>query len=355
MSPPPLAAPRSLCAALATLCATAALVAAQGAARTQDTARPLFAGHETLRFTLATDLRALLRDRGEARKEHAARLTYLDSAGRPVSLEVEVRTRGNFRLKRTTCAFPPLRLDVPGKAVAGTVFEGQDKLKLVTHCRSMRSFEQSVLHEYLLYRALNLLTDKSYRARLARVTYADTGGQEDSVTRYAVLLESDEELARRHQAQLLEQTGVTQTLTDLGQMTVVALFQYFAGNTDWSVAGLHNITLIQDSGGTPYAVPYDFDWSGVISAPYATPAPQVGTKTVRERVYRGYCPLEEQLAPVIERFNARKDSIYALYRAQEGLEPRELAQALGYFDEFYRVIGDPRLARREFRRNCTGG
>jgi hypothetical protein len=333
----------------------AALLAAPAPAGAQDAARPLFAGHETLRLTLATDLRALLRDRGEQRQEHAARLTYSASAGRPVSLDIEVRTRGNFRLRRTVCTFPPLRLDIPKKAAGGTVFAGQDKLKLVTHCRNGRSYEQSVLHEYLLYCAFNLLTDKSYRARLARVTYVDTAGKEDSLTRYAVLLESDAELAERHHATLLEQRGVTQALTDQDQMTVVAVFQYFAGNTDWSVAGLHNITLLQDSTATPYAIPYDFDWSGVISAPYAVPAPQVGTKTVRERAYRGYCPPEDRLAPVIERFNARKDSIYALYRAQEGLEPRESAQALKYFDEFYRVINDPRSVRRAFFQNCGDG
>jgi hypothetical protein len=122
----------------------------------------------------------------------------------------------------------------------------------------------------------------------------------------------------------------------------------------WSVAGLHNIVLLQDSLGTAYAVPFDFDWSGVVFAPYAVPAPQIGTKSVRERVYRGFCPDDGEMATLIALFNARKEAIYMLYRGQEGLERRELEQALSYFDEFYRTLNDPRAARRELTRNCPG-
>lgn len=335
-------------------CILAALIAAHGAARAQEPGRPLFTGHEPLHLTLTVDLRALLRDRGEEREEHDATLAFTDAAGARRTLDIEVRTRGNFRRRRSTCAFPPLRLDFPRERSAGTPFAGQDKIKLVTHCQARPSFEQDVLHEYVLYRILNLLTDWSYRARLARVTYADSAGGADSVTRYAVLLESDEELAARLRTRVLEQQGVSQQLTDPDQMGIVALFQYLIGNTDWSVAGLHNITVLQDSLGAAYAVPYDFDWSGVISAPYAIPAPQIGTKTVRERVYRGHCLAGAETA-LFALFNERKDAIYALYRGQEGLERRELDQVLAYFDEFYRTINDPRLARREFSATCRGG
>ncbi|HEX9703973.1 MAG TPA: hypothetical protein VGA20_01850 [Gemmatimonadales bacterium] len=342
MSPRDSRAAPSLCAALATL-----LIAP-----TCGTAQALFASADRLDLTLAVDLRALLKDRGDDRQEHPGKLTLVDGSGNQRVLDVDVRTRGNFRLRRSTCAFPPLRLDFPKQGTEDTPFAGQDKLKLVTHCQRRAASEQDVLHEYLLYRILNLLTDKSFRARLARVTYRDTGGGEDSVTRYAVLLESDGELTARHAANLFEQQGVSQDLTDREQMGIVSVYQYLIGNTDWSVAGLHNIVLLRDSAGTPYAVPYDFDWSGVIFAPYAAPAPQIGTKSVRERVYRGYCPEDADLAALVALFNAHKDAIYALYRNQDGLEPREVSQTLAYFDDFYRTLNDPRSARREFRRNC---
>ncbi|OLE61711.1 MAG: hypothetical protein AUI36_11280 [Cyanobacteria bacterium 13_1_40CM_2_61_4] len=74
---------------------------------------------------------------------------------------------------------------------------------------------------------------------------------------------------------------------------------------------------------------------------------------MRERLYRGYCRTPEQLGPTIARFDDRKDSIYALFRSQEGLDPKRAEQTLRYFDDFYRTINDPRVANREFVRNCV--
>jgi hypothetical protein len=144
---------------------------------------------------------------------------------------------------------------------------------------------------------------------------------------------------------------------DPEQMTLVAVFQYMIGNTDWAVSALHNIVLIRDSTGVVYPVPYDFDWSGVIMPPYAQPDPSLGIATVRQRTYRAGCRRPEELAPVFAKFNAQKEAIYALYRGleSEGLEPKRIDQALRYYDEFYKIINDPGATRREFTRTCQGG
>ena len=312
---------------------------------------PLFATPAPLVFTLETDLRRLLRDRGTERKEHGATLRYVAESGDTVSLPVDLRTRGIFRLKQ--CAFPPLRLDFPESRVRGTVFAGQDKLKLVTHCRgSQTPYEQNILQEYLLYRIFNVLTERSLRARLAHVTYRDTTGHDAPLTRYAVLLEAESELARRLGTTVVTSTSVHDLLIEPEDGTLVAVFQYLIGNTDWSIWGLHNITIVRDTAGALFAIPYDFDFAGVISAPYATPAPQLGIKTVRERLYRGFCQPDTVLLPVLARFRAAKDSIYALYRSVPDLSARTARQALDYFDAFYRTINDPGAVRREFVRSC---
>jgi hypothetical protein len=56
---------------------------------------------------------------------------------------------------------------------------------------------------------------------------------------------------------------------------------------------------------------------------------------------------------VFGRFTALKDSIYALYRAQPGLEPPRVKQALEYYDDFYKIITDPGKVDREFIRSCA--
>jgi len=320
-------------------------------------AAPLFATPAPLVFTLETDFKRLLRDRGADRKEHGATLRYVAESGDTVSLDVDLRTRGLFRLKQ--CAFPPLRLDFPESRVHGTVFAGQDKLKLVTHCRSSRSpYEQNVLQEYVLYKIFNVLTERSFRARLAHVTYRDTTGHDEPLTRYGVLLEAEGQLARRLGDTIITSASVHDLLIQPEDATLVAMFQYLIGNTDWSIWGLHNITIVRDTargggeGATLFAIPYDFDFAGVISAPYATTPPQLPIRSVRERLYRGYCQPDTVLLSVLARFRAAKDSIYALYRSVPDLSAREARQALDYFDAFYRIINDPAAVRREFVRGC---
>jgi len=334
-----------------------ALAGTPAPGRTQESApaaappATLFATPEPLVFTLATDLRSLLRDRGADRAEHGATLRYLAAGGDTVSLDVDVRTRGIFRLKQ--CAFPPLRLDLPASRVDGTTFAGQDKLKLVTHCRSGRSpYEQNLLQEYLLYQIFNVLTERSFRARLARVTYLDTTRRAEPLTRYAVLLEAEDELARRLGATVVESANVHDLLIEPEHLTLVAVFQYLIGNTDWSIWGLHNITIVRDTAGALFGLPYDFDFAGVISAPYATPPPQLPIRSVRDRFYRGYCQPDTLLESVLARFRAAQDSIYALYRSVPDLSAREVRQALDYYDAFYRTINDPAAVRREFVRGC---
>lgn len=310
---------------------------------------PLFHDHTPLTLRLEGDFKTLFKDRGEKRTEHPARLRYA-TATDSGKIDVKLRTRGIFRLK--TCAFPPIRIDLPKHKVDATAFAGQDKLKLATHCMSARSYENQLLREYAMYRAFNALTDSSFRVRLAHVTYIDSA-RTDTVIRYGFLIEPDAELARRLGGQLDEANNVHDLLTDPAYMTLVAMFEYFIGNTDWSVWGRHNIVLVKKT--EPplmLAIPYDFDFSGAVNAPYATPPPQVPIRTVRERYYRGYCQPDSVLTAVLARFRAAKDSIYAVVRAVPDLPEGDMKSLLGYFNDFYAAIDNRGLVQREFVRGC---
>jgi hypothetical protein len=102
-------------------------------------------------------------------------------------------------------------------------------------------------------------------------------------------------------------------------------------------------------------VPYDFDWSGVISAPYARPDPMLGIRSVRERRYWGVCRPRAQLDAAFPQFVAEREAIYRLVRSQPGLERKRAEQTLKYFDELYDVIGNPRRVSREMEAQCRGG
>lgn len=306
----------------------------------------LFLEATPLTLRIETDLHALTRDRGTERKAHSGTLHVGES-----TIAVKLRTRGIFRLKK--CAFPPIRLDLPAHKVDDTPFAGEDRLKLVTHCQGDRLYERNLLREYALYRAFNTVTDSSFRVRLAHVTYVDSA-KHDSVTRYGFLIESDAALARRIAATPLAADNLYDPIMDPSYMTLVAVFQYLIGNTDWSVYKRHNIAIFQE-GAEPrplFAVPYDYDFSGAVNAPYASPPEQLTIKSVRDRVYRGFCQPDTVLTPVLDRFRGAKDSLYAAVRAVPDLPERDIRDVLAYFDDFYKLLDNRGSVNREFVRGC---
>ena len=316
---------------------------------------PLFDSEEALEITMEMDIRTVLRDRGEDTDYHPLLVTWNSEDEEIRQVEARVKVRGNFRRQRENCRFPPLRMRFETETVEGTVFEGQKKLKLVTHCQTRRSqYQQYLLQEYLIYRAYNLMTDKSFRVRLVKITYADSQERDDPFTRYGFILEDEDKMAERLGGKILEVENVHPDLTDYELSNRLAIFQFMMGNSDWSIPGLHNIKLIRlDGEPTPYAIPYDFDWSGIINTRYAKPDPFLNIRTVRQRLFRGFCRDPEVFRDEFAFFNKQKKDIYALYRElSPPLEENELEQATGYLDEFYAIINDPDEAEYDIIEKC---
>lgn len=322
---------------------------------------PLFASSETLTLSLALPLRDLLRMRDrDAREWLDATLTYADAAGGEKAINMRVRTRGRFRLGE--CQFPPIQLDFRRPEVLGTLFEGQNRLKLVTHCQDRRDeYEQFVLQEYLIYRMYNLFTEKSFRVRLARIRYSDSQSDRAPVERYGFLIEDEGAMARRNGWEILDQFPIVPP-DDQDQATLhlVNVFQFMVGNSDWSAIKAppgeqqccHNVVIIGSTTPPVFGVPYDFDWTGLINAPYAKPAPNLGIRSVRQRVYRGFCGPEGELERAVERFREQRDAIYALIDQQEGLTDRKKMDTRRYLEEFYKILDDPRQVERQIARQC---
>jgi hypothetical protein len=316
-------------------------------------AAKIFTAEEPLTFTVKANLGRLKRDKGQNPPWRAARISYVDSAGQAVEVPARTRTRGIWRLRE--CDFPPLRLNFAKDSVKHTVFAKLDKPKLVTHCKDNENYEQYLLQEMQLYRIYNLLTPYSHRVRLARVIYADSGSGKIETTRYAFLEEEPEALAHRIGAMVVKQQGATMSDLVPSGAVLFSVFQYLIGNTDWSINGLHNVELItSDSLHVPIA--YDFDFAGAVNARYATVDSRLPIRSVRQRLYRGYCAGPEDYAPVFALFQSKRDSIYALYRDPIGrlIEPGRVKETLAYFDEFYKTINDPREAKREIVERCLG-
>ncbi len=132
--------------------------------------RTLFDDDSTIAVTIEGPLNTVMRNRDEV-DEFPAIFKYTNADGTETTLDIKLRVRGKFRRKRETCNFAPLRVNFKKSQVKGTVFAGQNTIKLVTDCQSgKKSYQQYLLKEYLAYKFLNVLTDNSFSARVLRVT-----------------------------------------------------------------------------------------------------------------------------------------------------------------------------------------
>jgi hypothetical protein len=316
---------------------------------------PLFRADSVVPVTARFNMRALLRDRDPDSATWFAGSFTFDTGAAAVRVPARYRTRGIFRLR--TCDLPPIRVRFEQDSVRGTPLDSLRRPKLATHCYPRDEYEQNLLQEYALYRVYQLFTPVSFAVRLLRVTYEDSAGAVRPLTRYGFFIEDESRFASRQGGRLLESVGILFSDLNTENAALVSVFQFFIANTDWSVPGRHNVELLRRDS-VLLAIPYDFDWSGVINARYARPDPRLRSGTVRNRVYRGACFDAAVLEPVLARFEALKDSIAAVYRSVPGLEPRTIENALRYFDEFYTEIADRRRFQQRVERQClrqTGG
>ncbi|MDA0329635.1 MAG: hypothetical protein O2958_11570 [Gemmatimonadetes bacterium] len=339
---------------LVTLLGMGAAVGIPVGAEAQEGPAPLFASHEILDLTLTADFAALRGDR-RASPDRAALITAPDAGGGTIDVGAELRTRGEFRLDPANCSFPPLRIDVDASTAKETVFEGQDKLKLVSSCRPGRdSYEDLVLTEYLAYRTYQLLSSQSFHARLLRLTFVDTGRENAPETRIGFLIEEDNALAARLGATIFdleEGKNLLPATFDPTSLMMVGIFQYMIGNTDWSDVAGHNFEIV-DRGGAALVVPYDFDIAGIVDAPYATPDPVYGLASVRDRLYRGWCGNSFNTHLVLERFREASTEITKLWTDVPGLTEATRRRTVSYLADFFESIETDERADRRFLRDC---
>ena len=225
--------------------------------------RPLFSGTETFPFTLTADFKIINKDRRVEGKMPYPGIITIEGNGGTKTLHVKLQTRGHFRLRQTSCSFVPLRVEFTRDEVAGTIFEGQHALKLITHCQSDREYEQFTMREYLTYRALNLLTPRSFRARLSKVSYVQSSDNKPMIARLGLFLEDDDDVARRMEGRIMDIPRALFKDVDQDLLTLASAFKYMIGNTDFSIFALHNFRLIRTPDRKTYAVPYNFDMSGI--------------------------------------------------------------------------------------------
>ena len=312
--------------------------------------KDLFDSEEVLSIKLKGNIRELLNDRATKSTYRSVTLSYLGKDSNEVIIPVEMKTRGHFRKLRGNCKYPPLQISFPADVGRlSPLFSGQTKLKLVMPCVG----DDFVVREWLVYKIYNLVTPKSFRARLVRIELHDVKSKKQQGPFYGFLIEDEKKMAERNKA-----SAVTQKLrpqeTQQDAFLTMAVFQYLIGNTDWSIQYLQNIKLLKiDSFSQVITVPYDFDHAGIVSAPYAQPAEELLMRSVQERRYRGYCMTDMKVfEKPIALYNRLKNDIYNLYTKNNLLDEKYIKTVTRYLDEFYATINDPKAWQKDFGYPC---
>ena len=251
--------------------------------------------------------------------------------GQPFELEVAVR--GRFR--RRTCEMPPLKLKFSKKYLRANGFNTHNDFKLVTHCMDGSNGQEALLREHLAYKLYNVINPRaSFRTQLLTITYVNTvdGSTETS---YGILIEDSDELQER--------TGLDNCkdcynapLAQYNNAELVTLFHYMIGNGDFKFSVMHNTKLLRGGDGQLTAVPYDFDFAGIVNADYIEQRP-------RELVW--HFAETPELSAAAEYLISLEAELFQTIADFDELDKKGQRQVTNYLQDFFKDVRKMRQAR----------
>jgi hypothetical protein len=268
----------------------------------------LFGSDDLLEVSLGFDLTGFQRKSDKA-GSFDGRIVFHPGQPDSLSMKVSVKHRGEYRYQ--TCSFPPIQLNFkkPVYAVADT---GKiKKIKLVTHCTPGNPSDDYVLREYLVYKLYNVLTDTSFRVRLLRITYNDTGRKRKPMTQYGFFIEPLDVLASRTNNVSIKAENLTQ----------------------------HNLAIIKsriiEKSLMGITIPYDFDLCGIVNADYGTPAPEMGLTSSRDRRFVGICRDRQTIENELKQIREKKEKLYSVINEFTYLDQRSKKDITTFLDQFF--------------------
>ncbi|MEM9299536.1 MAG: metallophosphoesterase [Bacteroidota bacterium] len=303
-----------------------------------------FSSDEVVEVTIEADMTTLLNDRGdEDRDYHNAKITVAETDGNQSTFPGELKVRGNFRRSQDNCEFPPFWIKFKDRNVAGTIFQGHKRMKIVNPCSVKKDYNQYVMQEYLAYKVYDLLTDSSFKVRPVRIKYVDTQNSK-SISAFTFFIEDVKKLGKRLGAKEIEVDPYYVETPNYHNPPTLELFQFMIGNNDWAFPD-HNVKPFKVYGTEEHiVVPYDFDLSRLVDAEY--------TYQDQEKKFRGFCRPTDEFMASFKKFKQQKSNIKKLYEDFVGLDQANKDQALRVMERFYIIINSPKRRQSEIFEKC---
>ena len=292
---------------------------------------------EKVEITLELDMDRVFGNR-RSTEEHPAIISFAGENGLLQEWNIKVNIRGKFR--RTNCDnLPPLKLNFKKKELLEAGLAKFDDMKLVTQCVSDdQEAKQLVIREYLTYKLFNQLTDTSFRVQFLTINYKDSKTGE-IITQTGFLIEDAAQLRNRINVKKTKEDVYNRPKGDYNSsnMKVVSVFQYMIGNPDWDFDKLHNLKVYEKNG-EAFAIPYDFDFSGIVGAPYVRINTDLQITSNKERIYLGFERDVESLENTLSVFSSKKGVLISTIKNTKLLNRRNKREMIRYINSFFRTM-----------------
>lgn len=322
---------------------------------------PLFRSAGILDITLTAPFSVIDSNRDKD-QEYEGSLSYTNAAGEQLDFDVTLEVRGNWRLEKENCRYSQLWVDFKRRQTQGTLFENQNRLKLVVQCGRRNSYAGYIIKELQAYQLFAEISEINLDTRLLNVTYVDSRRSSSSRTHLAFFIEHHNRVAERFGLNEVELYRIQPAQLNPRQGTLVSLFMLLIANTDYSIIRgsdggecCHNAKLLRHRDGEYWVLPYDFDSSGYVDTNYATPPdPRLRISRNTRRLFRGFCVSPETLNDAITVVQASRDRINSIVGDTTYVGERVANRSLKFVANFFEIIDDPKKIERQIIRACRG-
>lgn len=252
--------------------------------------------------------------------------------------KTELELRGVSRKAKCDSSLIPFRLQFKKKALRKAGYKEMRNHKIVTYCKENDAGLENLQEELLIYQLYEILTDQSFRSVEAELTQKWPDDEFPERTIPILILEPNNEMEDRLGGVEFKGFGRSADSIYAESYNRVAMFQFMIGNFDWSQSVGRNVKMIEINS-KAVIVPYDFDYSAIVSPSYASLPSNLGLKDFKDRLYLGEFFIDK-IPETEAEFIRNKDALYDHVLQFEGLKKYRRKQIKRYLDIFFDFIED---------------
>lgn len=251
--------------------------------------------------------------------------------------KITLNLRGKFR--RMKCTMPPLLLNFKKSTLRKLNLDNIDEVKLVTHCLESPEGEENLKEELMCYSVYESLTPCSYRTIWLHVTYKDALRPGKEIKSTGFLLEPDKDITKRLGFIERKLFNPSEDSIHFESYSTAVAYNFLIGNRDWSIIMSRNAKLFYDSISHHYVViPYDFDYSNIVSASYRRETRPDNMTHPLERIYQGEYFVNRS-GEILKKFQESQDIILnRVATAPNPMDESERKKIAKYFETWFLQI-----------------